>query len=173
MRGRGSIAWVVVPFEGAKDESKACRSFYFDQFKVLVLKQLWRPCEVDSEGDLDNKSDCDYVGKIDLCEDVLISRKRDATDTLIRQSLDDSTGLGKRSRDQSHQTTTTDRDRDIHVTCTDVGDIKEVVARETGPPVAQVRTRVVLSTYGWLIKYFSTRRELLVVLRDAIRGKSQ
>lgn len=28
MRGRGSIAWVVVPFEGAKDESKACRSFY-------------------------------------------------------------------------------------------------------------------------------------------------
>lgn len=28
MRGRGSIAWVMVPFEGAKDESKACRSFY-------------------------------------------------------------------------------------------------------------------------------------------------
>jgi hypothetical protein len=28
MRGRGSIAWVVVPFEGAKDESKVCRSFY-------------------------------------------------------------------------------------------------------------------------------------------------
>jgi len=28
MRGRGSIAWVVVPFEGAKDESKASRSLY-------------------------------------------------------------------------------------------------------------------------------------------------
>ena len=139
----------------------------------MVLKQSWRPCDVKSEGDLDDESDCDYVGKIDLCEDVLISGKRDATDTLIRRSLNDSTGLGKRSRDQSQQTTTTDRDRDIHVTCTDVGDIKEVIARETGSPVPRVRTRVVLSTYGWLIKYFSTRRELLVVLRDAIRGRHQ
>jgi hypothetical protein len=139
------------------------------QFKVFVLKQSWRPCEVDSEGDLDNKSDFEYVGKIELCEDVKIFGKNDATDTLIRQGLDDSTGLGKRTRDQSHHTT----EQDIHVTYTNIGDIKEIVARETGPPVARVRTRVVLSTYGWLIKYFSTRRELLVVLRDAIRGKYQ
>ena len=38
---------------------------------------------------------------------------------------------------------------------TDVGDIKETIAHETGPPVARIRTRVILSTYGWLIKYFS------------------
>jgi len=139
----------------------------------LVLKQSWRPCEVHSEGDLDDNSDCDYVGKVDLCEDVLISRERDTTDTLIRQSLDDSAGLQKkRPRVQSHLTIA-DRDRDIHVTCTDVGDIKEIIARESGPPVPRVRTRVVLSTYGWLIKYFSTRRELLVVVRDAIRGRHQ
>ena len=112
-------------------------------------------------------SECDHVGKIERCEEVLISGKKDATDTLIRNCLDDSTGLGKRSRDQFLES----RDPNVHVTCTDVGDIEEVMARETGPPVARVRTRVLLSTYGWLIKYFSTRRELLIVLRDAIRGR--
>ena len=98
---------------------------------------------------------------------MLISRKPDATDTLIRNCLDDSISLGKRTRDQLPESRRSD---EIHVKCTDVGDIEEVVARETGSPVARVRTRVVLSTYGWLIKYFSTRRELLVVLRDAIKG---
>ena len=111
--------------------------------------------------------------KIDLYEGFLISRKRDTTDTLIRQSLDDSAGLQKkRPRGQSHLTIA-DRDRDIHVTCTDVGDIREIGARESGPLVARVRTRVVLSTYGWLIKYFSTRRELLIVLRNTISGRHQ
>ena len=124
---------------------------------------------MDSEGDLYDKSECDYVGKIERCEEVLISGKKDATDTLIRKALDDSTGLGKRPRNQLLE----GEDSNIHVTCTDVGDIKEVIAREAGPPVARVRTRVVLSTYGWLIKYFSTRRELFVVLRDAIRGRCQ
>jgi Fungal protein kinase len=97
----------------------------------------------------------------------LISDRKDATDTLIREGLDDSTGLGKRSRDEMPK----GEDPSIHVTYTDMGDIEEVIARETGPPVSRVRTRVLLSTYGWLIKYFSTRRELLVVLRDAIKGR--
>ena len=103
---------------------------------------------------------------------MLISGLEDTTDTLIRQSLDASIGpigLGKRSRDEMAET----KDPGIHVTCTDVGDIKEVMARETGPPSARVRTRVILSTYGWLIKNFSTREELLVVLRDAIAGRYQ
>ena len=132
----------------------------------MVLKQSWRPRDVLSEGDLDDNSISDYVGKIELCEDVKISGEKDTTDTLIRQSLDDSTGLGKRVRETMETT-----DRGIHVSITDVGDIKEIIARETGPPVARIRTRVILSTYGWLIKYFSTRRELLVVLRDAIKGR--
>jgi len=124
-----------------------------------------RPRDVLSEGDLDDKSVCEYVGKIELCEDVKISEKKDATDTLIRQSLDDSTSLGKRVKETTG--------RGIHVSITDVGDIKEVIARETGPPVARIRTRVIFSTYGWLIKHFSTRKELLVVLRDAVKGRYQ
>lgn len=141
------------------------------QFKVYVLKQSWLPRDVDSEGELYDGCSCDNVGKIELCEEVSISGSKDATDTLIRQSLpvDDSIGLGKRSRAQMAES----REPGIHVTCTDIGDIKEVIARETGPPVPRVRTRVILSTYGWLIKYFSTRMELLVVLRDAIRGRYQ
>jgi hypothetical protein len=121
------------------------------------------------EGDLDDKSDCQYVGKMEVCEEVKIFGTNDATDTLIRQGLDDSTGLGKRIREPATEVA----DRVIYVTCTDIDDIKEVIARETGPPVARVRTRMILSTYGWLIKYFSTRRELLVVLRDAIKGRYQ
>ena len=131
----------------------------------MVLKQSWRPRDVLSEGDLNDNSVSEYVGKIELCEDVKIYGKKDATDTLIRQSLDDSTSLGKRVRETTETT-----GRGIHISFTDVGDIKEVIARETGPPVARIRTRVIFSTYGWLIKYFSTRRELLVVLRDAIKG---
>jgi hypothetical protein len=137
--------------------------------KIFVLKQSWRPREVPMEGEFNDNSDCEYLGKMETCEEVTISGMHDTTDSLIRQALDDSTGLGKRPREQAAEVS----DRDIHVNCADIGDIKEVVARETGPPIPRVRTRVILSTYGWLIKYFSTRRELLVVLRDAIRGGYQ
>jgi len=131
----------------------------------LVLKQSWRPHDVLSEGDLNVNSVCKYVGKIELCEDVKISGKKDATDTLIRQSLDDSTSLGKCVRETTEMT-----DRGIHVSITDVGDIKGIIAHETGPPVARIQTQVISSTYGLLIKYFSTWKELLVVLQDAIKG---
>lgn len=118
-----------------------------------------------------NGSECDYVGKIDSWEEVLISGQSDTTDALIRQGLDDSTGPGKRSTLQRPMLESSDPF--IHATCTEFGDIKEVEARDAGPPVSRVRTRVLLSTYGWLIKYFSTLRELLQVLRDAISGKHQ
>jgi hypothetical protein len=75
--------------------------------------------------------------------------------------------LRKRFRDQMAES----KEPGTHVRCTDVGDSKEVIARQTGPPVPRVRTRVILSTYGWEIKYFSTRKELLVILWDAIRGR--
>ena len=118
-----------------------------------------------------NGKECDYIGRIDLCEDVLISGKADSTDALVRRGLGDLTGLGKRSTDQREGDEREEStDPYIHVTCTDVGDIEEVIARGTSP---RVRTRVVLSTYGWLIKHFSTRRELLIVLRDAIKGTNQ
>ena len=54
---------------------------------------------------------------------------------LIRQGLDVSTSLGKRSTDERPENT----DPYIHVTSTDFGDIEEVIARESGPPVARVR----------------------------------
>ena len=105
---------------------------------------------------------------MDLCEDVLIYGKADSTDALIRRGLDNVMSLGKRSTD--HRAV---GEENTDVTCTDVGDIEEAIAWETGAPVPRVRTRVVLSTYGWSIKHFSTRRELLVVLRDAIKGTKQ
>jgi len=85
---------------------------------------------VDSEGKLYDEgkgSECDYVGRIELCEDVLVSDQKDTTNTLIRQDLDPSTSLGKRSTDQRAEST----EPYIHVMCTDLGDIKEVFARES------------------------------------------
>ena len=145
------------------------------EFQFFVLKQSWRAREASSEGKLYkevNGKECEYVGRIDLCEEVLISGKADSTDALIRRGLDNLTGLGKRFTDQ-REWGEENTDPYIHVASTDVGDVEEVIARETGAPVPRVRTRVVLSTYGWSIKHFSTRRELLVVLRDAIKGTNQ
>lgn len=87
---------------------------------------------MDKENSLCDGSSCDDVGRIELCEEVQISGLINTTDTPIRQSLDDSIGhgLGKRPRDEM----TESREPGIHVTCTDVGDIKEVIARQTGSP---------------------------------------
>jgi len=98
------------------------------EIKFFVLKQSWRPREVSSEDQLYNKvngKECEYVGKIDLCEDLLISGKADSTDALIRRDLDDLTGLGKHSTDQRDDGDSEEESSDpyIHVTSTDVGDI--------------------------------------------------
>lgn len=179
MRGRGPIVWVVVPYGQGDQGSKVCfpcLSFRVDcrmsLQQIFVLKQSWRPRDVESEGTLyevAKGSKCDNVGRIELWEDVLVLGQQDTTDGLIRQGLDDSTGPGKRAPHQRPDSS----DPYIHVVCTGPHDIQEVSSRETGSPVSRVRTRVLLSTYGWLIKYFSTTRELLQVLRDAIRGTYQ
>jgi len=114
MRGRGFIVWVVVPFNGAKDESKVGRSFDFLSLSSSLYRifhsRFWF---LSNRGDLvmssvkviiDDKPVSEYVGKIELCEDVKISGKKDATDTLIRQSLDDSTGLEKRVSETTKMT---------------------------------------------------------------------
>ncbi len=106
--GRGSIAWVVIPFNSnkAKKGSEVCQSQFLMAssllivfpIKFFVLMQSWLPREVDSEGKLYDGCLCDSVGKIELCEEVTVSGSNDATDTLIQLGLDDSMGLGKRSR---------------------------------------------------------------------------
>jgi len=52
MRGRGSIVWVVVPFNGAKDESKVGRSFDFlspsSSLNTIFHSRFW----LSNRGDL-------------------------------------------------------------------------------------------------------------------------
>ena len=136
--------------------------------KLFVLKQSWQPREVESEGNLYEAANgmlCDNIGSIQSWEEVLVCGKSDTTDGLIRHGLDDSTSPGKRPRSQTAE----NHDASIYTICTSPDDIQELRARGSGSPVSRVRTRVVLSTYGWLIKYFSTLSELLQVLRDAIK----
>lgn len=142
-------------------------SFFVCQ--IFVLKQSWQPREVEGEGKVYEAAsgiECDNVGKIEEWEEVLVLGQPDTTDGLIRQSLNDSTGPGKRSMQRGKESI----DQCIRTFVTSPHDIQELRARGSGSPVSRVRTRVVLSTYGWLIKYFSTLPELLRVLRDAIKG---
>jgi hypothetical protein len=180
MRGRGTLVWVVVRFgdkKGKSNEEVCCAVSSTSQtrltlFQILVLKQSWSPRSVTDEHTLyeaASGSDCDQIGKIDLSEEVKISGQSDTTNMLIRSGLDDSTGLGKRSTTQRPAPESSDRYLQIEDTAWD--EIQEINDRSTGPPVSRVRVRVVMSTYGWLIKHFSTPRELVHVLRDAIKGK--
>ena len=137
--------------------------------QIFVLKQSWQPWEVEGEEKLYEVAsgiECDNVGKIETWEDVSVSGQPDTMDGLIRQSLNDSTGPGKRSTQRGKESI----DQCICTFITDFCDIQELRARGSRSPISRVRTRVVLSTYGWLIKYFSTLPELLRVLRDAING---
>ena len=146
---------------------------YF-RFQLLVLKQSWGPRDVDPEGylyDAAKGSECEEISKIDYWEEVKIAGDTDATDTLIRRGLDASTGLGKRGT--NGRPTTNRLDTAVDMVYTSWGDIQEVKDRGSGQPVARTRMRTVFSTYGWLIKYFSTRQELIRVLRDAIKGMTQ
>lgn len=102
---------------------------------------------------------------------MVIGGQPDRTDVLIRQGLDDSTGPTKQAAYRRLVDESLTSDPLIHVTYTHFGDIAKVAARDTGSPVSRVRTRVLSSTYGWPIKHFSTLRELLQVLKDAIKGR--
>lgn len=133
------------------------------------MKQSWQPQEVEGEGkfyEAANGTQCENVGKIELWENVIVLGEADTTDELIRQGLDDSTGMGKRPPIQRPES----EDERVHEVTTSIHDLKEIQARESGPPVSRVRTRVLLSTYGWVIKHFSTVSELVRVLRDAVAG---
>ncbi|GLB35546.1 hypothetical protein LshimejAT787_0211110 [Lyophyllum shimeji] len=165
MRGRGTIAWVVVPVDQTEQQSE-----------IFVLKQSWRPVDVPSEGVLykaaipEISSGCSFVGEVCRYEDVEIHRKKDETGTLIREGLIaafPSTAAAvagnKRQRSEGQEPW-------LHIDCTDEDEIQSFTVRDAKEPVSRVRTRVLLSTYGWPVKYFSTLRELLQVFRDAIKG---
>ena len=70
---------------------------------------------------------------------------------------------GKRPRDE-------DMDSRLHMDTT-VSQTKHFVAGTAArPPNARVFTRLLMETYGWPIKYFSSLFELLSIMRDAIEG---
>ena len=137
---------------------------------MFVIKQSWRPSDVLSEGDLYDKakaSDSKYVGAIDLCEEVLVEGQKDDTVSLIRQNVahkqpaepEPKAGRYRDERRESH----------MHVACVQEDQILFSIYN-CCDLVARVRTRVLLSTYGWPLKYFSSLQELVRVMRDAIKG---
>ncbi|KAF8963675.1 hypothetical protein BDZ97DRAFT_988602 [Flammula alnicola] len=182
MRGRGTLTWVVVPYRPGLSSaaSQASRSPQQDTNSTLellreapqifVLKQTWRPLDSTSEDyyhQFAKGPESNFVGAIRHWEDVKINGEKDDTGKLIRQSLDANpppTAAGsKRNRDENQEP-------HLHVYCTDENEIGSFWVEHAREPVFRIRTRILLSTYGWPLKYFSTLRELLRVLRGAIQG---
>ncbi|KDR74425.1 hypothetical protein GALMADRAFT_584049 [Galerina marginata CBS 339.88] len=173
MHGLGTIAWVVVPYgHSMNGEEQPDQGQEPTQRQVFVMKQSWRRVDSESEGNLynaargTNSTAPEFVGRILLCEDVLYGSDRDDTSTLIRQNLGiDSptfTVAGtKRSRSEAY----------IHIDTTEQKEISFIWLRErASEAIARVRTRVLMSTYGWPIDNFASMKELVRGITDAIKG---
>lgn len=138
-----------------------------------MLKQCWRPLEATAEGALYGiaGNESSNIARIYSSEEVMVGGSIDNTLVSIRRDLTHSSSAldpppqpnGKRPRDE-------DTERFLHMNTT-TSEIKHFVAGTAArPPNARVLTRLLMETYGWPIKYFSSISELLRVMRDAIQG---
>ncbi|KAF8889478.1 hypothetical protein CPB85DRAFT_1441387 [Mucidula mucida] len=184
MQGRASLVWAVVPFKDGKVTSK----------KLLVLKQSWRPFGTESENEMltkvknaaaaaekanaaadtkginmDEGKDC--IGQVQLEETISMRGKADTTGTLIRKGLEVRVSTNSSSSTSSRRIRDENVESYLHVDVTD-DDIISIVPHGhfSSPPVSRVHTRLLLSTFGWPLKYFRTRREAVRGIRDAVGG---
>ncbi|KAF8882647.1 hypothetical protein CPB85DRAFT_1442579 [Mucidula mucida] len=145
MRGRATLVWAVVRFIDGQPGKE-----------IFVLKQSWRPESIKSEGELyseANGSDCEFLARITLYEDAIIDDMVDRTGAFIP----------KRPRLESEE-------RFLHVASTDDDEIDRITTPRMRAFVSRVHTRVIMSTYGWPLKYFATLKELLVVFLNGVQG---
>ncbi|KAF8919368.1 hypothetical protein CPB85DRAFT_1429982 [Mucidula mucida] len=160
MHGPASLVWAVVAFKDGQVTSK----------KILVLKQCWRPVGSKSEqemllkvknaaADMTDTSGEDFVVHVQLEETITMSGKEDITGSLIRKGLQVS--ASKRTLDAA--------ERYLRVNMTD-DDIISIVAVTSSRPTSRIHTRLLLSTFGWPLKNFKTRREAVRGIRDAVVG---
>ncbi|KAF9000920.1 hypothetical protein BDZ89DRAFT_1147122 [Hymenopellis radicata] len=173
MQGRASLVWAVVPFKDGQVTSK----------KLLVLKQSWRPVGTDSEYEMLSRvknaaaaakdtpeEGEDFIGQVQLEETISMRGEADITGSLIRGDLQiavftttPSSAGSKRTRDEAIEGY-------LHVNATDDDIISIVTSAGSSPPISRIHTRLLLSTFGWPLKYFKTRREAVCGIRDAIGG---
>ncbi|KAF9008179.1 hypothetical protein BDZ89DRAFT_1079105 [Hymenopellis radicata] len=168
MQSSASLVWAVVPFKDGKVTSK----------KILVLKQCWRPVGSNSEremlikvknaaADMMDTSGEDFIGHVQLEETISMEGKEDITGSLIRKGLEVTVSTSTNPK----RTCGADIERYLQVNVTD-DDIISIVpfAASSSPPISRVHTRLLLSTFGWPLKYFKTRREAVRGIRDAVGG---
>lgn len=135
-----------------------------------ILKQCWRPREATTEGDLYETAgnESQNIPQVYSSEEVIVGGSVDDTVLAIRRgmthaslSLDPPPRRNGKPRDE-------DEDTKLHMITTDsFHTMRFFLVR---PPQARVLTRLLMETYGWPIKHFSSLAELLHVMRDAIQG---
>ncbi|KAF8895784.1 hypothetical protein CPB85DRAFT_211175 [Mucidula mucida] len=162
MRGRATLVWAVVRFIDGQPGKE-----------IFVLKQSWRPESIKSEGELyseANGSDCEFLGRIMLHEDAIIDDMVDRTGAFIRAGLSDSPPPDGKQESGTMRPRAESEERFLHVASTDDDEIQRITTPRMRAFVSRVHTRVIMSTYGWPLKYFATLEELLVVFLNGVQG---
>ncbi|KAF9031202.1 hypothetical protein BDZ89DRAFT_1111886 [Hymenopellis radicata] len=162
MRGRATLVWAVVRFVNGRPGTE-----------VFVLKQSWRPETVKSEGELYNEakgSDCSHLGRITLCEDAVIDDMVDRTGSFIRAGLSASLPPGDNQERGTKRARAESEEPFLHVASTNDDEIERITTPRKREYVSRVHTRVIMSTYGWPLKYFATLKELLSVFLNGVQG---
>ncbi len=178
MRGRATLVWAVVRFiDGQPGKEVHTNCYLVNQAHVLVqifvLKQSWRPESIKSEGELyseANGSDCEFLARITLYEDAIIDDMVDRTGAFIRAGLSDSLPPVDKQRPGAKRPRLESEERFLHVASTDDDEIDRITTPRMRAFVSRVHTRVIMSTYGWPLKYFATLKELLVVFLNGVQG---
>ncbi|KAF8998468.1 hypothetical protein BDZ89DRAFT_1083195 [Hymenopellis radicata] len=162
MRGRATLVWAVVRFVNGRPGTE-----------VFVLKQSWRPETVKSEGEFYNEakgSDCSHLGRITLCEDAVIDDMVDRTGSFIRAGLSASLPPGVNQERGTKRARAESEEPFLHVASTNDDEIERITTPREREYVSRVHTRVIMSTYGWPLKYFATLKELLSVFLNGVQG---
>lgn len=111
--------------------------------------------------------DVQYIAVVHSSEDVQVGGELDATISCIRRGLElydyapESKAQKRDHRDAFEET------KLYGVT---VNQDQVYYSQETKRPISRTHNRILLSTYGWPIKYFLDLLELLQILKDSIQG---
>ncbi|KAA1475378.1 hypothetical protein DENSPDRAFT_842147 [Dentipellis sp. KUC8613] len=164
MYGRGSVVWAVCKADDPPGPQR----------RIYVLKQCARPSTSAAEGyfyklakDDETGGGGAQVGTLYSYEDVSIPHYPAKALESLRAAH-----TGERSSDQDANKK---RPRDettellLQIACNDANTVKKIMS-SLFLPSKRIFTRTLIEPYGWPVKFFKDRLELLVCLRDAIKA---
>ncbi|KAA1475370.1 hypothetical protein DENSPDRAFT_873979 [Dentipellis sp. KUC8613] len=162
--GRGSVVWAVCKADDPPGPQR----------RIYVLKQCARPSTSAAEGyfyelgrDDESSGGCAQLGTLYSYEDVSIPHyPAKALEILRRAYTQEATsnedGNRKRPREETKESL-------LQIACNDESTVEDIQSTLFFPS-RRIFSRTLIEPYGWPVKFFKDRLELLVCLRDAIKA---